>query len=208
MKKRSVVIALMLINVLTAQNVQIQHLEQALIQNPNSAELHLNLGKLQYQEVMKGEKEYLKSAVHHFAKATKLDAENCNAFCWLGSTMVMKAKFAVFPPAKAYYVHAGLAKMDDAIEMDTHHVENRFIRGQTCLGIPAFFGRSGTALADFLALEKMMTASPAAFDHETKAEILYYLGKSYKATGNEEKSEDCFARLKSEFGDTELAQKL
>lgn len=208
MKKLSVIIALMLVNVLTAQNPQIHQLEQQLKQNPNNTELHLNLGKLQYQEVMKGQKSMLKDAVKHFKKATKLDETNSSAFCWLGSSIVMKAKYAKFPPMKVYHVYAGLGEMDKAIELDGHNVENRFIRGQTCLGLPSMFGKAETALKDFTALETMMNHAPDNFDNDTQAKILYYLGKAHKASGDEAKAEECFARIKTEFAQTAIAAQL
>jgi len=208
MKKISVIIALMLVSVLTAQNPQIQQLEQLVKQNPNDASLHLNLGKLQYQEVMKGEKSMLKPAIANLKKATKLDKENSNAFCWYGSSIVMKAKYALFPPMKVYYVFAGLAEMDKAVKLDENNVENRFIRGQTCLGIPSFFGRTKTALEDFTSLETMMTYAPDKFDNDDKASILYYLGKAYKANGDSEKADAYFARIKTDFSDTTIAGKL
>ncbi len=214
MKKRSVVIVLMLLSatMLNAQNpaveAQIQQLEQQLAQNPDNAELNLNLGKLKYQMSMKGDKDLLKESIELLGNATKLDPTNGSALCWYGSAYLSKARYVGFKPFKSYYVIAGLREMDKGIELDGTNVESRSIRGQTCLSIPTLFGRSGTAVEDFEKLEQMMNYAPDEFDHETQAEILYYLGKAYNKNGNSEKSTDCYDKIKADYADTEYAAEL
>ncbi len=214
MKKLNAVIVLMLISaiILKAQNpaiqTQIQNLEQQLKLTPTNAKIHLNLGKLHYKLVMSGEKKYLKIAIGYLKKAIKLDPKNSTIHCWYGSAIVMKAKYSKIPPMKAYYVIAGLEEMDKAIELEANNIENRFIRGQTCLGIPSFFNRTNTAIEDFNKLEQLVKYAPKKFDNDTKAKILYYLGKSYKANGDSKKSQEYFDNMKHDYADTDFVTNL
>src|SRR6056297_1702489 len=156
MRKVNVIIVLILIGVicLPAQQQphlqsQIQHLESQIQQNPNNPEIHLNLGKLYFQLASSGEKNYLKKAEKQFSIVIELQPDNSTAICWSGCVVVIKAKYAWFPPLKGYYVIAGLKKMDKAVKMSPDNIENRQIRGQTCLQIPTMFNRIDTALEDF-----------------------------------------------------------
>ncbi len=214
MKKLSVAIVLMLLSVtmLNAQNpaveTQIQQLEQQLAQNPDNAQLNLSLGKLKYQLSMKGDKALLNESIDLLKNATKLDPSCGSALCWYGSAYLSKSRYVGFKPFKSYYVIAGLREMDKGIALDESNVESRAIRGQTCLAIPTLFGRSGTAVEDYEKLEQMMNQAPDNFDHETQAEILYYLGKAYDKNGDSEKSSICFDKVKTDYTDTEYAAEL
>lgn len=207
MKKLSVSIVLMLVSVLMAQNPasQIQQMEKALTKNPDNFQLQLNVGKLKYQQVMEGDKRMLKPAVKHLKKATKIQPESSTAHCWYGSAIVMKAKYATFPPMKSYYVVAGLKEMDQAIELNQYDVESRFIRGQTCMGIPKLFGRANTAIEDFSALEKMANHSPDKFDDDTKAKILYYLSSAYENAEDENQAKAYADKLIEKYPHSEFA---
>lgn len=214
MKPQNVPLVLMLVTavMLMAQSpapeIQIQQMEQQLAQNPDNADLNLNLGKLKYQMSMKGDKALLKESVKLLKKATKLDPQNSIAFCWYGSAFLSQARYIKFTPFKSYYVVAGLKEMDKGIELDEMNVESRFIRGQTCLQIPTLFGRLGTAIEDFEKLQQIMTNAPDKFDHETQAQILYCLGIAYAKNGDDDKSSSCFKKIKADYTDTDYINKI
>lgn len=183
---------------------QIQHLESQVQQNPNNPKINLNLGKLYFQLARSGKKEYLKKAEKQFSKVIKLQPDNNTALCWSGCVVVIKAKYAWFPPLKGYYVIAGLKKMDKAVKMSPDNIENRQIRGQTCLQIPTMFNRIDTAIEDFDKLYSLVKQTPDRFNADERAQIVYNLGKAYKIKGNEELSQKYFKIVRSQYSNSSL----
>ncbi|MDZ7724379.1 MAG: hypothetical protein U5R06_16640 [candidate division KSB1 bacterium] len=120
---------------------------------------------------------------------------------------MIKARYASFPPIKAYYVIAGLGKMDKAVEAAPNMAECRYIRGQTCLQLPSMFNRLDTAIEDYRALDRLAQQFPDAFGAEEHADILYTLGSALERRGDPQAAADYFSRLQSQYSATASARK-
>lgn len=164
--------------------VRVKSLEDSLKGDPENTQLLLQLGILYHNMGVEGDKEAVKKAEKVLKKLIDLEPKDAEAYCWYGSVLTLKGKYAWFPLNKMKYVNKGIKEMDKAIELAPDNVTVRMIRANNSLSLPDMFHRTDIAITDFEHLISMKEKNPGSFEEDLLAEILLNMGKAYKKKGD------------------------
>jgi len=121
-------------------------LEKMIKKDPGNTALLMRAGMFFQQMGSSGDKKAVKKSEKIFKKLLKLEPDNAEAMCWLGSVLCLKGRDAKLPFNKVRFVNSGLKKMDRAVELDSGNISIRIIRGNTAYALPGFFNRMDTAV--------------------------------------------------------------
>lgn len=124
-------------------------MEKVLEKKPDNKEILFKLGVLYHNAGLKGDKEAVLKGEKVLKKLVKIEPENAEARCWLGSILTLKERDATFSIQKIFYVKEGLREMDKGVSMSPENINLRIIRGRNNLGLPDFFERINVAIKDF-----------------------------------------------------------
>lgn len=131
------------------ENAIIREMENALKKEPANKEILLKLGILYHNIGLKGDKGAVDRGEEILKRLIKIDPNNPDAHCWLGSILTLKGRDATFPIQRIIYVKEGLKEMDKAVSLSPENINLRMIRGKNSLALPDIFNRIDTAIEDF-----------------------------------------------------------
>lgn len=189
----------------------IRDMEKILEKEPNNKEILLKLGILYHNFGLKGDKEAVSKGEKVLKKLIKIDPNNAEAHCWLGSILTLKGRDTTFPIKKIIYVKKGLKEMDKGVSISPENINVRIIRGRNSLGLPDFFNRVDFAIEDFEFVLSLKDRGRVELGEELIRESLLDLGIAYKRKGNISKEKENLEKLIKLYPDSEeasLARKL
>ena len=194
-----ILMAMCVISMSLAQNsdlkAQIEMLEKKVKSEPENKEYLLNLGILYHSLAQEGNKEGVQKGEEVFKKLLDIDSKNAQAYCWYGSLLTLKGKYASLPFNKVKFVNNGTKKMDKAVELAPDDIMVRMIRAQNSLGLPEFFQKLDVAINDFEHLLSLHKNKPKLFSKELLANIYFGLGIAWKRKDNPKKAEENWQKV-------------
>ncbi|MFQ6082801.1 MAG: tetratricopeptide repeat protein [Candidatus Aminicenantia bacterium] len=177
-------IAMFIIGLSKAQSsdpkTKIEALEENLKKDPENVEFLLELGILYHHLAQEGNKDGIKRGEEIFKKLLEIDPENAQAYCWYGSLLTLKGKYATLPFNKIRFVNSGTKKMDKAVELAPDNITVRMIRANNSLSLPDFFHRLELAITDFEYLLLLKEKNPDLFSKDILVQIYFALGKAWQ----------------------------
>lgn len=75
---------------------------------------------------------------------------------YAGALETLRAKHALWPPAKLRHLRQGLEVLDRAVEEHPEVAEIRYLRLMSCYYLPGVLGRRGSVREDFAALARLL----------------------------------------------------
>lgn len=101
--------------------------------------------RITYYKAIEKEK-YVDNAIKQFEHIQNRD-KNLQGLAqtYIGSLIMLKGKYALWPPKKLEYVNDGIEVMDKGLALDPNNIESLFIYGTTCHYLPFFLGKKSLA---------------------------------------------------------------
>lgn len=109
-----------------------------------------------------------------------LQTNSAPALALLGSVYTMKGRDAFWPNVQLRLVHEGNQLMDQAVRLDSNHVQVRLTRALNNTHMPDFLGRTEIARADLAWLWAKITQSPTNFTVSQRQQVALHWGRQLK----------------------------
>ncbi len=189
------------------ETAMIHEMENALKKDPANKEILLKLGVLYHNTGLKGDKEAVHKGEEVLKRLIKIDPNNAEAHCWLGSILTLKGRDATFPIKKIIHVKEGLKEMDRAVSLSPENINLRIVRGKKALGLPDIFNRIDIAIEDFEFVLSLKERKKIKLPDTLIRELLMDLGEAYKKKGDISEAKERWERVIELYPDSDEANR-
>lgn len=162
---------------------KILEFEKVLEQNPSDYNTIKGLGIACHIKAQEDAKKFAPKAVEFLSRAHKINKNDNETMCYLGSATTMMAKTTWNPIKKTSYVNKGIALMDKAIKKAQDNVSVRMTRAVNSRNLPSFLNRKDIALEDFEHLAGLIEKNPESLA-SVRRQVYTNLAELYKKTGD------------------------
>ncbi len=201
-----VLISLMFLGALFAQQSELDSLEGVVKNDAQNTDAMFKLAIIYYNMVSKQENDKATERAEELFKAVlKEKNDRTDAMVYYGSLLTLKGRDAFLPWRKLSYVEEGCEMMDKAVRLDPKNINLRIRRAMNNINLPDSFDRQAYYLSDF----EFIRNHPAflSFPPDFQQQILYYSALACEKNNEPEKSRELYQQVIDINKNTEFAKR-